>query len=158
VLDVDAIRTRLAAVDGADLVLVAVDGPGRRDGEVAAAVGAHVVVHMEDFARADQRGRDPQEAYELDIDWGRLVEQVLDPIAVGEEGRYERPDGQGAITVPPHGIIVVDGPFSARPQLRGYYDLMVWVEGPTPTGRAAEDWYAANVGPPPDALVVSAAR
>jgi hypothetical protein len=151
----DRIRARLAAVDG-DLVLVAVDGPGRIDGEVAAALAPDVVVRMEDFPRDRRDGLDAQEAYELSFDWGRLVEEVLDPIAVGETGRYVA--GGDAVEVPPHGLVVVDGPFSTRPQLRGYYDLMVWVDGPTPTGRAAEDWYAANVGPPSDALVISAGR
>ena len=152
----DQIRARLAAVDGADLVLVAVDGPGRTDGEVAAALDADFVVRMEDFPRDSRDGLDAQEAYELCFDWGRLVEEVLDPIAVGQSGRYT--SARGIIDVPAHGLVVVDGPFSTRPQLRGYYDLMVWVDGPTPTGRAAEDWYAANVGPPGDALVISADR
>jgi hypothetical protein len=152
----DLIRARLAAVDGADLVLVAVDGPGRTSGDVAAALEPDAVVRMEDFPRDRREGLDPQEAYELCFDWGRLVEDVLDPIAVGEAGRYIA--GGDVIEVPARGLVVVDGPFSTRPQLRGYYDLMVWVDGPTPTGRAAEDWYAANVGPPGDALVISASR
>jgi hypothetical protein len=152
----EQIRSRLAAVDGADLVLVAVDGPGRSDRDVAAYLDADVVVRMEDFPRESRDGLDAQEAYELSFDWGRLVEEVLDPIAVGETGRYVA--GGDAVEVPPRGLVVVDGPFSTRPQLRGYYDLMVWVDGPTPTGRAAEDWYAANVGPPADALVISAGR
>jgi hypothetical protein len=153
----DRIRARLAAVDGADLVLVAVDGPGRTNGEVAAALEADVVVRMEDFPRDSREGLDAQEAYELCFDWGRLVDDVLDPIAVGEVGRYAGAGGQ-VVEVPARGLVVVDGPFSTRPQLRGYYDLMVWVDAPTPTGRPAEDWYAANIGPPGDALVISADR
>jgi uridine kinase len=153
---IEEIQARLAAVDGADLVLVAIDGPGRADGELAAILEPVTVVRMEDFARPPDGDLDPQEAYELRIDWGRLVEEVLDPIAVGENGRYRR-DGR-EVEVPAHGLVVVDGPFSTRPQLRGYYDLMVWVDGPTPTGRPAEDWYAAHVGPPEDALVVSGGR
>lgn len=151
----DEVRARLAAVDGADLILVAIDGPGRSNGELAAALGPDVVVRMEDFPRASREDLDAQEAYELCFDWGRLVEDVLDPIATGQAGRYARAAGD-VVEVPARGLVVVDGPFSTRPQLRGYYDLMVWVDGPTPTGRAAEDWYAANVGPPADALVVSA--
>ena len=153
----DRIRARLAAVDGADLVLVAIDGPGRVDGDLAALLQPDTVVRMEDFSRASRDGLDAQESYELCFDWGRLVEDVLDPIAVGEPGRYAGSAG-AVIEVPAHGLVVVDGPFSTRPQLRGYYDLMVWIDGPTPTGRPAEDWYAANVGPPADALVVSADR
>jgi hypothetical protein len=153
----DRIRARLAAVDGADLVLVAIDGPGRTDGEIAALLKPDVVVRMEDFPRDGRADLDAQEAYELCFDWGRLVEDVLDPIAVGQAGRYQRAAGD-VVDVPAHGLVVVDGPFSTRPQLRGYYDLMVWVDGPVPTGRAAEDWHAANVGPPSDALVVSADR
>jgi uridine kinase len=154
----EQIRARLAAVDGADLVLVAVDGPGRLGAELARALEPDAVVRMEDFPRDGHRDHlDAQEAYELCFDWGRLVEEVLDPIAVGQAGRYAR-DGGVVVEVPARGLVVVDGPFSTRPQLRGYYDLMVWVDGPTPTGRAAEDWFAANVGPPADALVLSADR
>lgn len=152
----DRIRARLAAVDGADLVLIAIDGPGRTDGELARLLEPDVVVRMEDFPRDEPGHLDGQEAYELCFDWGRLVDDVLDPIAVGQVGRYSR-DG-AVVEVPARGLVVVDGPFSTRPQLRGYYDLMVWIDGPIPTGRAAEDWYAANVGPPSDALVVSADR
>ncbi|MDQ1373444.1 MAG: uridine kinase [Actinomycetota bacterium] len=154
---IEEIQVRLAALDGADFVLVAIDGPGRTDGELAAILEPAAVIGMADFARPADGELDPQEAYELSYDWGRLVEQVLDPIAVGEAGRYER-DGKGQVEVPAHGLVVIDGPFSTRPQLRGYYDLMIWVDGPTPTGRPAEDWFAANVGPPSDALVVSADR
>ena len=153
---IEEIQARLAAVDGADFVLVAIDGPGRTDGELAAILEPVSVIRMEDFKRDSDTELDPQEAYELCIDWARLVEEVLDPIAVGERGRYRR-DGRD-VEVAAHGLVVVDGPFSTRPQLRGYYDLMVWVDGPTPTGRPAEDWYAANVGPPEDALVVSGGR
>ena len=153
----EQIRARLAAVDGADLVLVAIDGPGRTGVEVADALEPDVVVRMEDFGRDNRDGLDAQEAYELCFDWGRLVEDVLDPIAVGQVGRYEVAGGE-VVEVPARGLVVVDGPFSTRPQLRGYYDLMVWVDAPTPTGRAAEDWYATNVGPPRDALVISADR
>jgi hypothetical protein len=154
---IEAIQARLAALDGADLVLVAIDGPGRIEGHLIEILEPVAVVRMEDFARTPDPGLDPQEAYELAYDWGRLVDDVLDPIAVGQAGRYAR-DGRGAVDVPAHGLVVVDGPFSTRPQLRGYYDLMVWVEGPVPTGRPAEDWFASNVGPPADALVVSAGR
>jgi uridine kinase len=153
----EQIRARLAAVDGADLVLVAIDGPGRSDRDVAAYLEADVVVRMEDFPRDNRDGLDAQEAYELCFDWGRLVDEVLDPIAVGEVGRYAVAGGE-VVEVPARGLVIVDGPFSTRPQLRGYYDLMVWVDAPTPTGRAAEDWYADNVGPPSDALVISAGR
>jgi hypothetical protein len=155
---IEQIRARLAAVDGADLVLVAIDGPGRVQADLVAALQPDVVLRMEDFPR-DGRcdDLDAQEAYELCFDWGRLVEEVLDPIAVGQAGQYTV-DGGPPVDVPAHGLVVVDGPFSTRPQLRGYYDLMVWVDGPTPTGRPAEDWYAANVGPPSDALVLSADR
>jgi hypothetical protein len=152
----DAVAARLGDTDPRALVLVAIDGPGRVDGELADWLEPAAVVRMEDFARPLEEGLDPQAAYELRFDWGRLVEEVLDPIAVGQSGRYAR--NGGVVDVPAHGLVVVDGPFSARPQLRGYYDLIVWVEGPTPTGRAGEDWYAANVGPPADALVVSADR
>jgi hypothetical protein len=152
----DAVAARLGELSEAGLVLVAIDGPGRVDGELAAFLEPAAVIRMEDFARDDQTGLDPQEAYELCFDWARLVEEVLDPIAVGQRGTYER-DG-ASVDVPTRGLVIVDGPFSTRPQLRGYYDLMVWFDGPTPTGRAAEDWYAANVGPPTDALVVSAGR
>jgi len=153
---IDEIQARLAALDGAELVLVAVDGPGP-SATVIEALEPVAVVRMADFARPPDHDLDPQEAYELSYDWARLVEDVLDPIALGQAGHYAR-DGKGDVDVPARGLVVVEGPFSTRPQLRGYYDLMVWVDGPVPSGRAAEDWFATNVGPPRDALVVSANR
>jgi hypothetical protein len=149
---VERVLARLGPVrsDG-ELVLVAVDGPGRDGPAVAAALAADAVVAMDDFARPPDGALDPQEGYELSYDWGRLVEEVLDPIAIGQTARYRR--GGHWLEVAPRGLVVVDGPFSTRPQLRGYYDLMVWINGRPPADPALA-WYAVNIGPPPDALLV----
>jgi hypothetical protein len=148
----EQVLARLGPVrsDG-ELVLVGVDGPGRDGPAVAAALAADAVIAMDDFARDPEAGLGPQEGYELSIDWGRLVEEVLDPIALGQTARYRR-NGQW-LEVAPRGLVVIDGRFSTRPQLRGYYDLMVWIDGAHPADPAVA-WYAANVGPPPDALLV----
>jgi uridine kinase len=132
------------------LALIGVDGAGgsgkstlaRALAEVLAADGTAVtVVHGDDFYRVmdpDERlSLTPAEGYERYFDWERLRDQVLVPLASGRSTEYQRYDWPSARIapderhpVPANGYVVVEGMFTARPELEGFYDLTVYVDTP----------------------------
>ncbi|MFD0361262.1 uridine kinase [Nocardia sp. GCM10030253] len=109
--------------------LVAVDGPGGAGkstlaASLAAVCGAQVV-HTDDFAAENN-----QLAW-----WPRLEQQVLEPIAGGRSGRYQRYDWVDRALaewheVTPGGVIVLEGVSSARAAVRDRLSFAVWVETP----------------------------
>ncbi|MER5836548.1 hypothetical protein ABT116_38490 [Streptomyces sp. NPDC002130] len=65
----------------------------------------------------------------------RLRDEVLAPLAAGRDAAYRRYDWEtralapdGIHTVSHFGIVVVEGVYTARPELADYYDLMVYVD------------------------------
>lgn len=73
----------------------------------------------------------------LDGVWDRLAAQVLDPLASGRPGRYQRYDwvaGRFAewVDVPVPDVLVVEGCGSAPRAAQGRTVLVVWVEAPEP--------------------------
>jgi uridine kinase len=127
--------------------LVAIDGAGGSGkSTLAAEVAARLrspgqVVHGDDFYRPmPPRARlllSPAEGYDQYVDWQRLRDQVLIPLAAGADARYERYDwraGQLAAgeprRVPRSGVVIVEGVYTARRELARYYDLTAWVDTP----------------------------
>ncbi|MFD3943369.1 uridine kinase [Streptomyces sp. NPDC058579] len=127
------------------VVLVAVDGMGGSGKSTLATAlvdlcGA-VVVHGDDFYRpmdAEERaGLDPVEGYHRYFDWQRLRAEVLAPLAAGRDAAYRRYDwATGALApdeihgVSASGVVIVEGVYTARPELADYYDLLVYVDTP----------------------------
>jgi len=125
--------------------LVALDGMGGSGKSTLAAAltercGA-AVVHGDDFYRpmdqAERAALSPEEGCDRYFDWQRLRDEVLLPLASGLPARYGRYDwGTGALapdethTVARSGIVVVEGVYAARPELAGFYDLLVYVDTP----------------------------
>jgi uridine kinase len=143
VADVIARRAR----DG--FLLVGIDGTGG-SGKSALASGLAgrlrgtrqvTVVHGDDFYRpmaaSDRLLLSPSQGYEQYFDWQRLRDQVLVPLAGGTVARYQRYDwatgelgADDMAEVPRSGLVLVEGVYSARPELADYYDLTIWVEAP----------------------------
>jgi hypothetical protein len=66
------------------------------------------------------------------FDWIRLREEVLVPLTQKREANYQVYDWElGRLhswkTVSPHGIVVIDGIYSTRSELRHFYNLTVFV-------------------------------
>ena len=129
--------------------LVSIDGAGGSGKSTLAAdlaerlagTGRVAVVHGDDFYRPMRAAQrlllSPQEGYDQYFDWQRLRDQVLLPLASGTGARYERYDWpSGALAagelhdVPRSGVVIVEGVYTARPELAGYYDLTVLVDTP----------------------------
>ncbi|WP_273651386.1 uridine kinase family protein [Cellulomonas fimi] len=108
--------------------LVCVDGPaGSGKSTLAGRVGAALdapVLHLDDLL-AGWSG--------LEGVWDRLAAQVLDPLAAGRPGRYQRYDWvAGAFAewhdVPVPDVLVLDGCGSARTAADPVAAVKVWVE------------------------------
>jgi pantothenate kinase len=86
---------------------------------------------------AERERLSPPEGYERNFDWQRLRDEVLAPLASGQDAAYQRYDwATGCLapaelhTVSSSGIVVVEGVYAGRPELEHFYDLLVWVDTP----------------------------
>ncbi len=95
------------------------------------------LVRGDDFYRVmdnDERFTlSPEQGYDQDFDWQRLRQQVLDPLRAAEPARFQRydwPTGQLGewAEARPTPVVIVEGVYISRPQLRDVFDLVVWVD------------------------------
>ncbi len=106
--------------------------------ELASRLADAAVVEFDDFYRpgAERAARAANGDSEIggDFDWRRLRDQVLEPLIAGAPGRYQRYDWESDELAEWHdvfaGVVIVEGNYVIRPELRGYYDLRIWVEAP----------------------------
>ena len=71
-------------------------------------------------------------------DWRRLRAEALEPLRAGRAAEFRRFDWErgsgldGAVSVTPHPLIVLEGVFSAAPELSDLVDRSVFVDTPEP--------------------------
>ncbi|MFD0273469.1 uridine kinase [Kitasatospora sp. NPDC127111] len=134
---------RLAHAQGGTR-LVAIDGPGGSGKTTLAAavslqVDDAVIVHVDDFYRPlpdEERERlDAEQGYHRYFDWERLRDEVLIPLRDDRAARYQVYDwatGQlgGWREIAPGTAVIVEGVYSARPELAPYYHFTAYVDAP----------------------------
>jgi uridine kinase len=147
-----ALRARIAATRAAAQapVLVALDGrSGAGKSTLAQQVGLEVaalVIDGDDFYRGGDGdfwcSLGPAEKVDLVIDW-RRQRAVLVQLARGEPTSWRPYDWDSddgrlgvAITAGPAAVVILDGAYSARPQLADLFDLRVLLDVPRDTRRA----------------------
>jgi len=123
--------------------LVVVDGQGGSGKstfarELAGCVSDAVVVEGDDFySSMDEQVREqlgPEDGYEQYFDWQRLRDQVMVPVRQASAAlRYQRYDWEHGRTSqwveqPMPAVVIVEGVYSLRPQLRDLSDVKVYVE------------------------------
>ena len=95
------------------------------------------VVPTDDFYRpmseVDRAQLHAEGGYNHYYDWSRLKTQILEPLCRGQVSRYQQYDWAANrlgtwVEVGLAEIIVVEGCYAARPELRSYYDVFIWVE------------------------------
>jgi uridine kinase len=128
-------------------LLVAIDGYSAAGKSTLARRIAEVIpnveiVEIDDFYRVmdeDERFRlPPDRGYERDYDWERLRRELLEPLVAGQVAAYRRYDWDtgslgGVRVVRPEGVILVEGVYSLRPELRPYYDTTLFITTPAGT-------------------------
>ena len=126
-------------------LLICIDGFGGSGkstlaAEIRGVPGVSAVVEGDDFygpADTDWAGFSPQEGYERFFDHERLAREVLRPLRRSEATRYQRYDWQRNalgewVELRAEGVVVVEGVYMLRPQLREFWDLSIFVETPWP--------------------------
>ena len=135
-------------------VLVAVDGgSGAGKSTLAAMLGREidaVVVPLDDFFAAhipdwEWDARSIAERARDVVDWQRLRANALEPLLAGQSARWHpfdfaaglRPDGTYALSKqsverPAAPVIILDGAYSASPEVADLIDLAVLVDVPVP--------------------------
>lgn len=107
--------------------------------ELARDLGCAAIVTGDDFYRVmDDVQRwelAPEEGVALYFDWDRLRDEALVPLRSGTVARYRPYDwdaggglGSRHVEVQPAAVIVIDGVYSARPELSRFVDLAVHIE------------------------------
>jgi uridine kinase len=128
------------------VLLVAIDGHSAAGKSTLArtlqgALPQVTIMHTDDFYRpmpdADRARLDAASGYQHYYDWQRLEQDVLQPLAQGTRSRYRRYDWHqnaldGWTEVRPDGIVIVEGCYAARPEVRDYYHAIIVVETPVP--------------------------
>lgn len=124
-------------------LLVALDGrSGTGKSTIAKAIAKRVggvVIESDDFyaggTEEEWDARTPKEKANLGIDWRRLRKEVLEPLLAGQSASWHPFDwktGKGlaedTMTCNPALVIVLDGVYSARPELTDLVDLKVLFE------------------------------
>jgi uridine kinase len=153
---VDRIRHMRAAREGP--LLAALDGPSGAGkstvaADVAAAVAAAIVPADDFFAAgisdAGWEARSPRERAADALDWRRLRREALEPLLGGRPARWTafdfaagaRADGTFAMRATPTerapaAVVLLDGAYTARPELGDLIDLAVLVTAPPDVRRA----------------------
>ena len=160
------------------VALVAIEGRGGAGKSTLARqlhdeTGARVIAG-DDFYRVmsetERRSLNDQEAYMQYVDWERLRTQVLEPLRNGKPARFERYHWHRnelgeTMEFDAKGVIIVEGVYSFRPELRPFYDFSLFVDTPRnlsiercrkrPHDREfwiqrwaeVEDWYFEHMNP-----------
>jgi uridine kinase len=173
----------LSLIDGASVAsrttLVAIDGMGGAGKSTLAAqlldaIDDSGVVSVDDFYRpmaaSERAGLRPEGGYDRYFDWRRLRDSVLGPIRFGLCAQYRRYDWATDRLaewrkVEAGRVVIVEGVYSTRPELRSCFGVTVYVVTPreqrlermsrrdhddlswVEQWMAAEDWYEENERP-----------
>jgi uridine kinase len=164
-----ATRWQAAQPGGRGVLVLAIDGHGAAGKStladaVARATGA-ALVHTDDFFRAWPAGSAPAAAGARAMaryyDWRRLRAEALGPLRERRGATFRRFDWErgsgldGTVAVEPSGLVLLEGVFSAAPELADLVDRSVFVQTPEPErlrrlrrlvtpGEWDEDWLAAE--------------
>ena len=123
-------------------VRVAIDGPcasGKSTlGEQLREIYDCPLIHMDDFfLQPHQRTAERLSQPGGNVDYERFSEEVLTSLVQNQTARY-RPwqcgtaDFGNECVIPPSPLVIVEGSYSMRLDLRDNYTLRIWVEAPWP--------------------------
>lgn len=124
-----------------EVLLVGIDGRGGSGKSTLARslgrlIEGSVLIEFDDFYRpsATRLASDDPDIGG-NFEWRRLRDQVLMPLSQNKEARYQRYDWDTDSmaewhTVSAQGVVVIEGNYSTRDELRDFYDFRAWVQAP----------------------------
>lgn len=134
------LRVGIDGVDGAGKTHFADELPGMLSASGRPLIRASVDGFHNPRAVRYRRGRNSPEGFYRDsYDYGAFERVLLTPLSPGGSGRYRTAVHDVAleqpVTVPEQkaeagAILILDGIFLHRPELRGFWDVSVWLEVP----------------------------
>lgn len=136
------VKAILQRFSNASLFVLGIDGCGRAGKSKLARTISEVfddstIVEMDDFYRIEsERERlDDNNGYGELFDWKRLGNDVLRPLRAGRKARYKKYDWDKGILcdltcVEPKGLIILEGVYTTRIELRDYFDFRIWGDYP----------------------------
>jgi len=143
ILPISAVQQLIQQKWQSPVTLVAIDGHSAAGkstlaDQIQALPSPPSLVRMDDFYRpmaaAARAALDAAGGYAHYYDWQRLEQQVLQPLRVGQPGRYQKYNwvlnrlDQDWHEVQPQGVVIVEGCYSMRPELRRYFAVLLLVE------------------------------
>ena len=125
-------------------LLIAVDGLGGAGkstlaAQLSAALPGSSIVEVDDFYRPmtaeDRADLGPREGYERYFDWMRLLDEAIEPLRKQLRARFRRYDWEMNslgewCEVAPSDLVIVEGVYSTRPELRPLFGVTVYVDTP----------------------------
>jgi uridine kinase len=179
----EMVRTARSLIEGRNRegkrLFVAIDGgAGAGKSMLARGIRDHLksvsILRTDDFFRPLNEHpitrMAPEKLYDLYFLWDRMRDEALIPLHRGETAKYQRYDWSTDrlldwVSVEPAEIVLVEGVYSSRPELRPMLDAVIFVEAPraerirrilardpnpgdwlTPW-MTAEDWYLDQIRP-----------
>lgn len=119
-------------------LLIAIDGCGGAGKTTVAStisrqLEAVCIVHMDDFYRPSLNRNEDDKAIGANFDWERLRDQVLEPASQKLAINYQIYDWQKDSiekweAIGDYKIIIVEGVYSSRKEIRHYHDYIIWVD------------------------------
>jgi uridine kinase len=105
---------------------------------IAARAENITLVHGDDFygpEERDWRSWTPRQGYERYFDHRRLERELLRPLSAGQPATFQRYDWEtnsldNWVAVEPRGIVLVEGVYLLRQELRSYWDFSLYVDTP----------------------------
>jgi uridine kinase len=119
---------------------------------------ALTIVHMDDFFVPPELRAAPADEIGPQIDWRRVVNQVVAPLTNGQPAHYQRFDWESHDLqewhdVPTGGIVLLDGVYSTREDIAPFLAHRTWVSVPRDLGlergidrdgEESRDWWYAD--------------